>query len=244
MLTPHPKTMARTLREALAERDLAISHSTALELVARQFGYADWNVLAAQIPTDPPASPACEPAAGSLPEGWHASGRSDLFRYDVQPNKGPGGVPALLIASRAPQEAAAVARAGDFLTIMQRFSAAPYRGRVVSFRARIACTQATGSGRIWIHARSGARETLAFDNLGLEPGPDGPITGTTDWTRRSVTIEIPQEALYVGFGVLFGSGTGIFQAADVSFGLAAEDERPRPLPDMPRNLDLTVSAVD
>lgn len=43
------KTMARTMREALAARDIPITHSEALEIVAQQFGLASWNVLAAKI---------------------------------------------------------------------------------------------------------------------------------------------------------------------------------------------------
>lgn len=43
------KAMARTLREGLAAASLAITHAQALELVARQFGLADWNTLAARI---------------------------------------------------------------------------------------------------------------------------------------------------------------------------------------------------
>lgn len=43
------KLMAKSLREALAERNLELTHSQALELVAGQFGYDDWNILAAKI---------------------------------------------------------------------------------------------------------------------------------------------------------------------------------------------------
>jgi len=43
------KAMARTLRERLAQRNVDVSHSEALELVAQQFGLHDWNVLAAVI---------------------------------------------------------------------------------------------------------------------------------------------------------------------------------------------------
>lgn len=45
----HSKLMAKAMREALAEKNLTISHSEALEIVARQFGLANWNVLAAKI---------------------------------------------------------------------------------------------------------------------------------------------------------------------------------------------------
>jgi hypothetical protein len=43
------KLMAKSLRVALAERNLDITHSQALGLVASQFGYDDWNILAAKI---------------------------------------------------------------------------------------------------------------------------------------------------------------------------------------------------
>ena len=43
------KAMARTLREALAAKDVKITNSEALELTARMLGERDWNTLAAAI---------------------------------------------------------------------------------------------------------------------------------------------------------------------------------------------------
>jgi catechol 2,3-dioxygenase-like lactoylglutathione lyase family enzyme len=43
------KAMARSLRGALGEQDIALSHAACLEIVARQFGLTSWNVLAAKI---------------------------------------------------------------------------------------------------------------------------------------------------------------------------------------------------
>lgn len=43
------KLMAKALREALADRGSELPHSAALEIVARQFGFENWNVLAAKI---------------------------------------------------------------------------------------------------------------------------------------------------------------------------------------------------
>jgi hypothetical protein len=48
------KAMAKAMRSALAERNLQISHSDALEIIACQFGFANWNVLSAQITSAPP----------------------------------------------------------------------------------------------------------------------------------------------------------------------------------------------
>lgn len=41
--------MAKALREALADRGSELPHSAALEIVAKQFGFDNWNILAAKI---------------------------------------------------------------------------------------------------------------------------------------------------------------------------------------------------
>lgn len=47
---PDPKTMAKTLRTELrARHHVELTHSQCLELVARQYGLANWNVLSAQV---------------------------------------------------------------------------------------------------------------------------------------------------------------------------------------------------
>lgn len=51
------KNQAKALRSALATDGTAISHSKALELIAHQYGYSDWNTLYAAIGNRPPASP-------------------------------------------------------------------------------------------------------------------------------------------------------------------------------------------
>jgi hypothetical protein len=45
------KTMAKSLRDSLVDRNVSLSHSSCLEIVARQFGFADWNTLAARLPS-------------------------------------------------------------------------------------------------------------------------------------------------------------------------------------------------
>ena len=43
------KSMAKAMQEALAERDVIIDHSEALEIVARQFVLANWIIMSAKI---------------------------------------------------------------------------------------------------------------------------------------------------------------------------------------------------
>jgi hypothetical protein len=52
------KTMAKSLRGALADRKISLSHSECLEIVARQFGFADWNTCAVKLlPEDKQPAP-------------------------------------------------------------------------------------------------------------------------------------------------------------------------------------------
>jgi hypothetical protein len=53
MLTQkNAKTMAKSLRDSLVDRNVSLSHSACLEIVARQFGFADWNTLCAKLPAE------------------------------------------------------------------------------------------------------------------------------------------------------------------------------------------------
>jgi len=70
MTTTYPsidelKVQARRLRQAMAERGDDMSHSAALELIAKQHGLRDWNTLSALAakPNDRPDAPFAVDAA-------------------------------------------------------------------------------------------------------------------------------------------------------------------------------------
>src|SRR5215813_10757806 len=50
------KVMARALRDALKAKTVEITHTEALELIAKAFGYDDWNILSAKIEAAEPAT--------------------------------------------------------------------------------------------------------------------------------------------------------------------------------------------
>jgi len=50
------KAMAHSLRDALKAKTVEITHSESLELIARAFGYDNWNILSARIGTAQPSS--------------------------------------------------------------------------------------------------------------------------------------------------------------------------------------------
>ncbi|WP_428040662.1 glyoxalase superfamily protein [Devosia psychrophila] len=62
-------TQSSLLRQASAERNIEIAHSDSLELIAWQFGMANWNMLSAKIER-------ASPGFDTLPDGWFKAGKS------------------------------------------------------------------------------------------------------------------------------------------------------------------------
>jgi ClpX C4-type zinc finger/Glyoxalase superfamily protein len=72
------KTMAHALRDALLLKAVETTHSECLELIAKTFGYENWNILSAKIEAarpHAPAVPALSPAAAhdATPKTLHCS---------------------------------------------------------------------------------------------------------------------------------------------------------------------------
>jgi hypothetical protein len=59
------KTMAQSLRRALSDQSVTISHSESLELIAKAFGLDNWNILAAKIEAERPEVTRPEPAVAT-----------------------------------------------------------------------------------------------------------------------------------------------------------------------------------
>lgn len=58
------KAMAKSLRDELAAMNIALSHGECLEIVAKQFGFAGWNVLASKLKAETvPHAPSAGPVA-------------------------------------------------------------------------------------------------------------------------------------------------------------------------------------
>jgi hypothetical protein len=49
------KAMAQSLRQALTETSVTLTHSQSLELIAKAFGFDSWNILAAKIEAEKPS---------------------------------------------------------------------------------------------------------------------------------------------------------------------------------------------
>ncbi|MEO7223607.1 MAG: glyoxalase superfamily protein [Devosia sp.] len=186
------KTMAKTLRAALAERSVDISHSDSLELVARQFGLADWNTLSAKIERAQPAD---------LPPGWHPHhGGGDPVHAIGRDNLDPNNVTIVSTASAD--------EVGErFATLMQSIGADDYRGQTVRLSADLR-GEDVGQGVLWmrIDAQNAVGRAIRFDNM-LSRSSEGAMRGNFGWTERHILLDVPQEAGTIHFGpMLKGAG--------------------------------------
>ncbi|WP_426341956.1 transcriptional regulator [Pseudoduganella sp. S-14] len=102
--------------------------------------------------------------------------------------------------SHAKYVRATSAKAGDWATLMQVFSAADYRGKRLRFQAQVRTEDVTGWTGLWMRVDCEEKRSCAFYN-----SQDKPMHGTNGWTLRSVTLDVPADAKSISFGVITGS---------------------------------------
>ena len=215
------KTMAKALRTALAERQIDVSHSVSLELVARQFGVDNWNILAARIEA--------ANATPVLPADWIVSGGApELYRIGL--DTAPGTVRLERIPGSGESKE-------GFATLMQSIAADEYIGRALRLTAELR-SEAAGKGALWMRVDplSGGRY-MRFDNMQFRT-KDGVLTGDHDWVSRSVVLDVPEGAGTIHYGIML-SGGGSLWARNVTVEGADPSEvsvTAPPLPRRPTNL--------
>lgn len=219
------KLIAKLLRQALAERDIDISHSESLELVARQFGLANWNMLSARIE-------AAIASGDEIPKGWNKSG-NNAKRYRVATDAGQA---AAVIESKPGAETDL--SEADFCTLMQAVDAAAYRGRRMRLSAELKAVGVQGGVTLWFRI-DGPQGSLRFENL-ERYHTGGPIDGDSGWVARTIVLDVPEEASTLNFGFyLKGSGRGLARSLSL---VAVGEDTPVNTPDAaaldaPINLD-------
>lgn len=233
------KLMASTLRQALQEKNVELSHSESLEIVARQFGVKNWNILAAALEMGRP------PCAASLatPVGWFKSGQNKQY-YDVgvDPDVMHDGIATAVIRSRSTDGELAHPD-GAFATLMQTVSATQWLGRRIAVEARLRTLDVEGAGAVWCRVDSPTGKTLAFDNMEKRQ-TDGILTGTKTWTKRRVVLDVGPEAATVNYGFML-RGTGRVWAAsfniqEVGPDIASTDTHSSKAVVTPTNLDFSL----
>lgn len=232
------KAMAKTLRSELAGRKFEINYSESLEITARMFGFRDWNTMTACLAAADEVEARSAGDLQPLPDGWHRSGRAhQQYRVGVASLPDTPDARCFAIRSREADVGGKIPDPDDFCTIMQTISAAAYRNGRIKFAAELKCHDVHGSATIWMRVDDAAGRTLAFDNR-EKAGPDGAITGTTEWRVRAIVLDVPERAESIKFGFyLYGRGRA--WARNLDFSMTQESEtQNKNLPPEPMNLSL------
>lgn len=192
-----PKVMAKTLRAVLAQRNIDTSHSECLEIVAQQFGLPDWNTLSAKQSKNEIAS---LPNL-ILPNGWHVAGtQAQDYKIGIEPDE--QGSPATIRTTKHTQSRDA------FATLMQSIIADQYCGERIQLSAELQSIDTTGFVTIWLRVDDAGGKTLRFDNMDRHKDA-GKLTGFTDWSKRSIVLDVPADAASIHYGFsLKGNGHG------------------------------------
>jgi hypothetical protein len=95
--------------------------------------------------------------------------------------------------------------APSFASLYQDFSSQNYRGKKVRFSGFVKTKDVSDWSGLWMRVDD-ATQVIAFDNM-----EDRRITGTNDWKKYDVVLEVPQISKKIKVGVMqAGKGTSWF----------------------------------
>lgn len=127
--------------------------------------------------------------------------------------------------------------AGGFATMMQMFKAQDYRGQRLQLSGFLKTQEVEEWCGLWMRIDGKDAEILEFDNMGNRP-----ISGTTNWTRYTIVLDVPRESEAISFGILL-CGKGRVWADSLQFEVVGDDvpttgaKEEEMLPDNPVNLN-------
>jgi hypothetical protein len=170
-------------------------------------------------------------AAPDFPaKGWFIAG-SDPQDFDFGTERIPGGPgKSAYIKSKTGSPA-------GFGTLMQTIAADNYHGQRLKLSALVK-TQDAARAQLWMRMDGPSGEMVGFYNM-----DDRPVTGTTDWKRYSLVLDVPANTVDIAFGY-FLNGRGEAWATDFKLDPVSKDTPvskfpDRPMPKAPVNADFS-----
>jgi hypothetical protein len=164
------------------------------------------------------------------PKGWFAAGshpkeyEMTLDQNTTYSGKGSASLKSIVL------------KASGFGTLMQTFKADDYRGKRLRMSGYVRAADVADSAGLWLRVDGLKGEVLSFDNM-----RERPITGTADWKKCEIVLDVPEASQQIAFGLLL-SGTGQVWMDDVKFEAVGKEVPTTGVagqagPKGPRNLD-------
>lgn len=143
-----------------------------------------------------------------MPPGWRISGKAP-DKYEIGVFKAGG---------HSGSRNCGVIRASkkdyfedEYASLIQTISSQRYLGRRIRLSGYMKCRGVTAWAAFFIRVDNDlSKEPLTFDNM-----HDRPMTGSTDWTLKSVEIDVPLNGSKITFGALL-HGAGIMFFDDLT----------------------------
>ena len=183
---------------------------------ASAIGLVAWLVCMLSVPA----------ANAATPSGWILSGSNpDGYEVGIESSEDGGSVAYLRAQQILPQ---------GFGTLMQTISSDGHRGQRIRLSGKIRSENVLSWAGLWMRIDGRDEPPLEFDNM-----QDRPITGTSDWQRYEIVLDVPAESLAISFGILLFGGGRVW-LDDLQFEEVDESVPITNLPDLPQqpaNLD-------
>jgi WD40 repeat protein len=145
-----------------------------------------------------------------FPRGWGTGGGTQAdFEMGLDDTVRHSGKASGFVKSKLPEPR-------GFGTFSQGFRADGYRTKRMRLSAFIKTEKVEGSAQMWTRIDS-KTAVIGFDNM-----DDRPITGTTDWKKYEIILDVPADAVNIAFG-FFLKGNGQVWADDFQFETVGQD---------------------
>lgn len=132
-----------------------------------------------------------------LPTGWFKAG-SKPKSYDMGIDKGAGQDGKDVATIKSIDK-----KIDGFGTLMQTCSSQKYLGQRVRMTGFVKSKDVKEKAGLWFRVdKANSKKSLAFDNM-----YDRPVTGTTDWKKYEIVLDVPLNASKLAYGALL-AGTG------------------------------------
>ena len=135
--------------------------------------------------------------AFELPSGWFKAGsKSDSYEMTIEKGAGLDGKNAATIKS--------IEKVIDgYGTLMQSASSDKFKGKRIRLSGYLKTSEVTEKAGFWFRVgQPNSQSFLAFDNM-----MDRPVTGTTDWKKYEIVLDVSDKSSRISYGALL-RGTG------------------------------------
>lgn len=127
-----------------------------------------------------------------VPSHWFKAGsKPDSYEMRIDKGSGEDGKNAVTIKSIDK-------KIKGFGTLMQQCKPDKYLGKRIKMSGYVKSENVSGWSGLWLRVdQSNSAVPLSFDNM-----HDRPVTGTTDWKKYEIVLDVPGNASLIAFGAL------------------------------------------